>query len=256
MSEPLFIEERRQQIIEQLKRDGRVQVKELAEQFRVTEDSIRKDLRFLEKQGLVNKTYGGAVLPAKVTGFVPYRERGMTERKKPIARAAVALIKPGDTIFIESSSYTNLMFDEMAELPGVTVVTNSIYGLPELVRKVNVIHLGGTIHREDESSGGPFALQLLQQMNFDKAFLKPAGITADWKVTTGFQESLAIKKTAVAQAQQVVLLVEEQDWGRPGIYNVCGMDEIDVVVTNGADMQTIGHLSKKNIHVIVERGES
>jgi DeoR/GlpR family transcriptional regulator of sugar metabolism len=100
-SNSLFNEERRNQILALLENEGRVEVKRLATHFEVTEDSIRKDLRALESRGLLQKAHGGAVPVPRVSGFVPYQERGEPERKRPIARAAVALIQPGETVLIE-----------------------------------------------------------------------------------------------------------------------------------------------------------
>ncbi|WP_312029516.1 DeoR/GlpR family DNA-binding transcription regulator [Paenibacillus sedimenti] len=249
-SNSLFNEERRNQIVALLEKEGRVEVKRLAALFGVTEDSIRKDLRALESRGLLQKAHGGAVPVTRVSGFVPYQERGEPERKRPIARAAVALIQPGDTVFIESSSYTHLMFYELGNMPDVTVVTNSIYGLPELVRRVNLIQLGGTVHKQDEACYGPFTLYMLSQINFDKCFLKPAGITEDGKLTTGLQESLAVKQTALKQSERTIVLVDEQDWGRRDVYNVCAIDAIHTIVTNGLPEALAKKWEKKGIAMV------
>ncbi|MEW9699169.1 DeoR/GlpR family DNA-binding transcription regulator [Paenibacillus sp. SI8] len=246
----LFNEERRNLIVALLEKEGRVEVKRLALQFQVTEDSIRKDLRALESRGLLQKAHGGAVPVSRVSSFVPYQERGDSEKKRPIARAAVSLIQPGETVFIESSSYTHLMFYELGEMTDVTVVTNSIYGLPELVRRVNLIQLGGSVHRQDEACYGPFTLHMLEQMNFDKCFLKPAGITGDGKLTTGLQESLAVKQKAIKQSDRTIVLLDEQDWGRRDVYNVGGLDLIHTVVTNGLSEPLRTKLEKKGIVLV------
>ncbi|WP_409343081.1 DeoR/GlpR family DNA-binding transcription regulator [Paenibacillus sp. MBLB4367] len=233
--EQRYGDERRELIMAQLHEQGRVQVKALAERFKVTEDAIRKDLRALESAGMLSKTYGGAVLSDKVSAFVPYRDRGEPERKRPLARAAAALIEEGDTVFVESSSYTNLLLQEIKPQLNVTVVTNSIYGLADLVRKVNLVHVGGAVHPEDEACYGPFALQTLAQMNFDKCFLKPAAISAEGQVTTGLQESLAIKQAAMRQSNHTVILLDAADWSRRDRYNVCTLGDIGTVVSNTQD---------------------
>jgi DeoR/GlpR family transcriptional regulator of sugar metabolism len=250
MAKGLFNDERRGQILDLLQQEGRVQVKQLAARFQVTEDSIRKDLRFLETKGHLQKAHGGAVPISRVSGFVPYQQRGEPERKRPLAQAAVALIEPGDTIFIESSSYTHLMFSEIGQLPDVTVVTNSIYGLPELVHRVQLIQLGGTVHKEDEACYGPFAQQMLSQMNFDKCFLKPAGISADGKLTTGLQESMAIKQAAIRQSERVVVILDEQDWGRRDVYHVCSVEAVSTIVTNHPPSDLASKWEKKGILMI------
>ncbi|WP_248926821.1 DeoR/GlpR family DNA-binding transcription regulator [Paenibacillus hamazuiensis] len=247
MTKGLFIEERRKRIIELLQQEGRVQVKELAELFSVTEDAIRKDLRFLEGRQQLKKTYGGAVLPSKLAGFVPYKERGEPEKKLPLARIAATLIEPGETVFIESSSYTNLMFRELAPIPGVTVVTNSIHGLAELAGKVRVVQTGGDVHAQDESSYGFFTLSLIRTFNFDKIFLRTSGISSEWQVTTSLRESMELKKTAIAQAKTSVLLVEEEGWHRKDAFNVCDLEDIDIVVTDMQDAAIHKKLRQKGV---------
>jgi DeoR/GlpR family transcriptional regulator of sugar metabolism len=250
LSKGLFNDERRNQILELLKQEGRVEVKSLAARYQVTEDSIRKDLTFLEKKGLLQKAHGGAVPISRVAGFIPLKERGDSERKLPIAQSAVSLIEPGDTVFIESSSYTHLMFTQLKEIPNVTIVTNSIYGLAELVHKVNLVQLGGTVHKEDEACYGPFTLQMLNQMNFDACFLKPAGISEEGMITTGLQESLAVKQAALQQSERAIVLLEEHDWGKRDVYNVCGIDAIHTIVTNGMPRGYRSKWEKKGIRIV------
>ncbi|GIP34689.1 DeoR family transcriptional regulator [Paenibacillus sp. J2TS4] len=204
----------------------------------------------LDEQGLVQKTYGGALLPSKASAFIAYKDRGGAEAKKPFAKAATALIEPGDTIFIESSSYTNLMFYEMEPMPGVTVVTNSIHGLSELAAKVKLIHVGGTIHPEDESGYGFFALQTIQQMNFDKCFLRTSGISPDWKVSAALQDSLELKQTVLRHSKQKILLIGKNHWNRVHRYNVCELGEIDVVLTDTDDQMVLSKLDGQGIEVV------
>ncbi|MVO98083.1 DeoR/GlpR family DNA-binding transcription regulator [Paenibacillus lutrae] len=247
----MFTEERRNKILELLKREGRVQVNQLAGMLAVTEDAIRKDLRFLESNDLLKRTYGGAVLPSKHSSFVPYQERGEPARKLPFAKAAASLIQPGETVFLEASSYTNLIFNEIGPIPDVTFVTNGIYGLPDLIQKVRVIHLGGEIHPKDESCYGSITLDSMASINFTKCFLRTSGITPDWMVTTSLRESLDLKKLAMKNSEQIILLVEESNWNQRDMYNVCSLHEVDLVVTNTADTSIINHMEKDEIPYII-----
>ncbi|WP_010272702.1 DeoR/GlpR family DNA-binding transcription regulator [Paenibacillus senegalensis] len=245
----MFIEERRKRIVDIIRRDGRVQVKQLAAQFSVTEDAIRKDLRFLDKKGLVHKTYGGAVLPAQLPEFIAYKDRGL-EGKHPFAKAAVGLIRPGDTVFIESSSFTNLMFSAMPALKDVTVVTNSIHALPELLTRVSLIHIGGKVHEGDEAAYGCFAMQAIEQMNFDKCFLRTAGISSDWQVTASLEESLELKRAVLKQSDMAIMLIDQKNWNRRGRYNVCDLREMDAVITDTEDPEIIRLLEENEIERI------
>jgi DeoR/GlpR family transcriptional regulator of sugar metabolism len=253
MSKGLFLEERRNEIIKLLEKNGRAEVKELAQLFAVTEDAIRKDLRHLEKQNILIKTYGGAVSSSQKAGSIPYKDRGEPNDKVPLAKAAASLIEEGDTIFVESSSITNLMFGEIKAMENVTLVTNSIHGLANMLGKVNLIHVGGNVHATDEGSYGDFALQTLEQINFDKCFLSSSGITTDFIVTTSLQENVALKKMAIAKSKKTILLASETKWNRYGTFNVSSLEEVHTVITNTADQSTLDQLRDRGIHVITVR---
>ncbi|GIP41096.1 DeoR family transcriptional regulator [Paenibacillus sp. J31TS4] len=250
MTEALFGEERRRQIVELLNRNGRVEVRQLAEQFKVTPDAIRKDLRWLESRALAQRTYGGAVPPTSVSGFVAYRNRGEPDRKMPLVKAALSLIQPGETVFLESSSYTDLMMNEMDAVPGVTVITNSLHGLAGIAGKVKLLHTGGSFHEEDEAFYGPMAIQTIRQLNVDKCFLRTSGIGTDGRVTTSLSETMELKKAVMAQARQTVLMVDESNWNHWDRFNVCELREMHVVVTNGLPDEMRAKLNRWKVPIV------
>ncbi|MEK8133153.1 DeoR/GlpR family DNA-binding transcription regulator [Paenibacillus filicis] len=250
MTATYFIEERRQRILELLQAQERVTVKQLSTLFTVTEDAIRKDLRYLESLKQLKRTYGGAVLPSALSAFVPYADRGGAERKLPLARLAVQLIEPGDLVFAESSSYTALLLQEMPLLPDVTVVTNSVHGLAELSRKVKVIHLGGTVHAQDEGCYGFHTLAALSHYNFDKCFMRTSGVSADGMVTTSLPETLELKRAVLPLAKQAILLVAEEQWNCKDRYNVGDLDEWNTVITDTKDPQVWTRLRQQGIHAV------
>ena len=97
------LKERHQNILDLLKEIGRVEVSELSKIFKLSEDSIRRDLRLMEEKGLLKRTYGGAILPDKVSRLLVYKERkGLnTEAKLSLANLAVTFIQNNDTIWLD-----------------------------------------------------------------------------------------------------------------------------------------------------------
>ena len=130
MTDSLFLKERRQLILDDLRRDGRVSVKLLSEKLRVSEVTIRQDLRALEDEGILERTYGGAVLRAATTTSAELsfdiRRRKRTGEKTSIGRAAAALVKDGYGIALDSSSTAYAITPYLKRLDGLTVVTNSL----------------------------------------------------------------------------------------------------------------------------------
>jgi len=250
MTGTYFIEERRQRILELLQAQERVTVKQLSSLFAVTEDAIRKDLRYLESLKRLKRTYGGAVLPSALASFVPYADRGDASAKLPIARLAAQLIGPDETIFVESSSYTALLLQELPVMPGLTIVTNAFHGLAELARKARVIQTGGIVHGEDEACYGFHALVALQHYNFDKCFIRTSGVGADGTVTTSLPETLELKRALLPLAKQSILLVAAEQWNRKDRYNVGHLDEWSIVVTDSREAQVLERLQQLEIRAV------
>ena len=148
----MFMEERQAKILEMLEQNGKVLVKELAEIFGVTEDSIRKDLGALEMEGQLKRTYGGAVAIQEKLHVAESNRRRIreVEAKRKIAAAAVKLINPSDLIFLDTSTISIAIAEilEKSETP-YKVLTNMIDVLVMLARnpKINLIFAGGQINK-------------------------------------------------------------------------------------------------------------
>ncbi|WP_159885510.1 DeoR/GlpR family DNA-binding transcription regulator [Paenibacillus puerhi] len=250
MTGAYFIDERRQRIVELLQAQERVTVKQLSALFTVTEDAIRKDLRYLESLKQLKRTYGGAVLPSALSAAGPCAGQEDSERRQSIARLAARLIEPGDTIFAESSGYTTMLLQEMPSLPNVTVVTNGIHGLAELSRKAKVIHIGGTVLERDEACYGFHALAALQHYHFDKCFMRTSGVGTDGMVTTSLPETQELKRALLPLAKHSILLVAGEQWDRQDRYPVGHLEEWSTVVTDSRDPHVLGRLQQYEVQVM------
>ena len=155
--ELMFLEERHEKILEMLSRDGKVLVKELAEKFSVTEDSIRKDLGTLESDGKLKRTYGGAVSIAEKLQMTEANRRRISdvESKRKIAAAAVKLMQPHDAIFLDISTIS-IAIAQILEKTAVNykILTNMVDVLVMLARnpKINLFFAGGQINQNSLTS--------------------------------------------------------------------------------------------------------
>lgn len=250
MVKSYFVEERRKAIIELLQKEKRVKVKDLATLFSVTEDLIRKDFAILEKKGLLQRTYGGAILKAKMAELLPYKERQKKlAGNKGLAECAVELIENGDTLFIEASMSTYPIFSLLKEKRDLTIVTNAIHHITEMLPDATLIQTGGFIHKEDEATYGKFAIDCVRSMSFDKCFLSTSGVTKDLMLTCPIEESLMLKQNVMKQSKEINVMVAWEKWERQSIYHFSSLKTINTVITDTNDVFILERLNDLGIHV-------
>ena len=167
-SNGLLNEERRREILAALHRDGRVLVKDLARQFRISQITIRKDLEFLDGQGATQRTHGGA-LPVQAGALLDptlrEKERLHRRQKMQIARAAVRLVEEGQSVLLDSGTTTTAIARALKDMKRLTVITNAINIAAELAgTHIEVILTGGTLRKNSFSLVGPLAERTLRQL--------------------------------------------------------------------------------------------
>jgi DeoR/GlpR family transcriptional regulator of sugar metabolism len=171
--------ERRLEILRLLEEKSVISVPDLSARFGVSESTIRRDLQNLAQQGLLQRTYGGAMSAEEERAWDALEARNdpFLEMKRRIGRAAARLINPGDTICLQAGSTTLQVARHLRGKQNLTVITNDIYVGRELARHPGItVHLsGGTLRKDSRVLVGPLAEQTMSQFHVDKAFL---GITA------------------------------------------------------------------------------
>ena len=211
----LLLQERHALILERLRADGRVLAPELAAWLKVSEDTIRRDLRDLAAAGLCQKVYGGALRlplpPAPNDGTLGQRRDHRAAAKSRLAQAAATLIVPGSLVFIDAGS-TNLGI--AAALPDVplTVVTNAPAIAAVLVDRpqLELIVIGGRVDRRAGASLGAGALRDIEMLRPDVFCLGACGIDVAAGITA-FQYEEALFKRRVAEASKAVLVAATGD---------------------------------------------
>ena len=166
--------ERKNEILSILQKEQRVLVAELSTRYQVTEETIRRDLEKLEKEGFVKKTYGGAVLNKNSTIDMPLKIREKTNRKEKqkIAQTVASLIEDGESIMLDSSSTSLMIAQELKKKKKLTVITNSVEVLIELsgCEGIKVISTGGTLRDSSLSLVGKMAQDALENTTWIKPF--------------------------------------------------------------------------------------
>lgn len=216
--------------------EGRVQVSELSRRFGVTEETIRRDLEKLEAEGLVSRTYGGAILNEnKLTEGIHYFKRTAinVEAKKAIAKKAVAWVKDSYTIGLDSSTTAIELMKLLKVREDVTVITNSAVAITELAQsKMNILSTGGMLNKHSLSLQGNVARQALGNYNIDVALISCKCLSMDQGASDSDEQESEIKKEMIAHANSAILLVDHTKFDKVAFVKVAELEKFDLIVTD------------------------
>lgn len=252
----LFGEERKMKIIEYVQEYSRASVQELSQYFQVSEATIRRDLKDLEKAKLLKRTHGG-VVSNQLVNFEPTileKQDKFRSQKEAIAKKAVELIEDGDTILLDSGTTTFHMAKELGQFNKLTIVTNSLSIAQELVdfQGVDVLIIGGDLRHKTLALVGPIAEKVLSMVRVDKAFIATNGLDLKEGLTTPNLTEAATKKKMVEVAKQVNLLVDHSKVGKVTFAKFARLDEIDQCITDSNVPEgVVKEMEKQGIKVYV-----
>lgn len=247
--------ERRGQIAELINRQKTVTNAELMERFGISIETVRRDLDYLEQQGILRKVYGGAVVNVSLNSEPEYASRSRTnyEEKNAIAQEAAKLICPGDTIFLGVGTTVQAMVQYMKNIGQFTVFTNALRTAVELMEipDCTVMLPGGQLRAKELTLSGFPAEENLLNFNVDKAFVGIGGITEDG-ITDFHIGEARLHRQLVLNARQSVALADSTKLGIRAMNNVCTLEQIDLVVTDrNADPKEVEALKKAGAKMIV-----
>ncbi|MDX3645875.1 DeoR/GlpR family DNA-binding transcription regulator [Streptomyces sp. MB09-02B] len=232
----VFAAERRQLILEMVRANGAVSLRELARVVQTSEVTVRRDVRALEAEGLLDRRHGGAVLPGGFTresGF-PQKSHLATAEKTAIADLAASLVEEGEAIVVGAGTTTQELARRLARVPGLTVVTNSLLVAQALAHanRVEVVMTGGTLRGSNYALVGSGAEQSLQGLRVSKAFLSGSGLTAERGLSTSNMLSASVDRALVQAAAEVVVLADHTKLGTDTMFQTVPTDVITRLVTD------------------------
>lgn len=249
--------ERRQRIVDLIQKNKRVLVPELASQFTVTEETIRRDLEKLEDQGILKRTYGGAILNESTDVDMPLyvREDINREGKIKIAEKVSRDIKVGETLMLDSSS-TALYVAKCIKKSGktVTIITNSLQIVVELqdVKNINIILAGGTFREKSKSFVGKWTASIIKNYYVNKAILCCKGIDKNKGIMDSNEREVEIKKLMVNCAEKVILVVDNIKFDKTSFVNMMNFDMINTIYTDkNISEEWKNTLNENNVEYII-----
>ncbi|HWM39417.1 MAG TPA: DeoR/GlpR family DNA-binding transcription regulator [Streptomyces sp.] len=232
----MFAAERRQLILEMVRANGAVSLRELARVVQTSEVTVRRDVRALEAEGLLDRRHGGAVLPGGFTresGF-PQKTHLATAEKTAIADLAAGLVEEGEAVVVGAGTTTQELARRLARVPGLTVVTNSLLVAQALAHanRVEVVMTGGTLRGSNYALVGSGAEQSLQGLRVSRAFLSGSGLTAERGLSTSNMLSASVDRALVQAAAEVVVLADHTKLGTDTMFQTVPTDVMTRLVTD------------------------
>jgi len=234
----MYAEERQQQILERVKRQGKVSVEELTELFRVSAPTVRADLTSLEERRLLRRTHGGALALETTLYEPPYSERSVARQpeKARIAACAAARVQDHETVLLDAGTTTYEIAMQLKDRMGLTVVTNSLQAAWALMdapgNQVETILIGGAIHPRRRATLGPLASEVLKALQVDRAFIGVNGvdIKAGWTATDF--DAAQVKRAMMERAREVVIVADSSKLGVSTFASIAPLTSAHVLITD------------------------
>ncbi|HKM80317.1 MAG TPA: transcriptional repressor AgaR [Candidatus Acidoferrum sp.] len=229
-------EERSRAILEMLQTDGRVLVRDLAQRFRTSVITIRKDLEHLHHQGQLERTHGGA-LPLKIGALndktLQEKERLHRQEKTRIAAAAVRMIRQGQVIILDSGTTTTAIARACRHFRSLTVITNGTNIARELAgTSVEVILTGGVLRNNSYSLVGPLAEESLRMLSADLFFLGVDGFDLHYGVTTPNLLEARVNRVMTESARRTVVVCDSSKFGKRSLSLIIPTEAVHETITD------------------------
>ncbi len=245
--------QRHEIVLERLRSDVTVRISELADEFSVTTETIRRDLDELAQRNLVSRTYGGASTPTLNTEpGLGIRSQTLVEERQIIARAAVGLVSTGDVLMIDAGSTTVHFAEELLGFAGeLTIMTNCLSVARRLgtAERFTVVVCPGQLRSTEDAVYGYETLDFLDRFHASKAFIGASGVH-NGEVTDVDLRACWVKRRMIERANEVVLMLDASKFGMRLFSTVCDLQDIDYLVTDRApDAELAGELEASGIHL-------
>lgn len=235
MSESLYPQERRQEILQLLAEENRVSVTELSQRFKVSEVTIRGDLQELAEQGLLIRTHGGALATTSLPELsFNLRKQQQMEAKQRIGQEAARLVHNSEAVFLDTSSTALALAHHLTNHLELTVLTNSLAITEALLphRNINLILIGGVLQRETLSLVDDPDLSLLEHYNIQTGFFGAAGISHPEGLTDINPAIAGVKRRILKRCRRVVGILDKTKWGKSGLATFAHFDEVHILITD------------------------
>ena len=246
----MFANERRIQITEMLNRRSSVTVNELTDTFRVSLETIRRDLEYLEKQGALKRVHGGAVTVHKMQNYtsLSFRVSEHREEKRKLALASLPFIQEEDRIALDTGSTSFELASLLCErFSRLTIVTNSLEVFQILSGKegFQTILTGGFYMPGEKTFYGHLALDMIKQLHVSKFFLAPSAISLDFGISDHIHEMIAVQRALIAISDQIIVQADSSKFETCAALKVCDLNPCFLYFTDSGLPDEIAEAYRK-----------
>lgn len=250
----MIVEERRQKVLDLVTRKGFISLGDLSRELEASESTIRRDLDFWNKQGVLRRTHGGAVHLVDGQGLPPLEDRTtrQTREKQDIAREAAARIQDGDAVLLDGGTTTLEIARLLVGRP-VQIVTNSlpIANLFANNHETDLVILGGYVYPRTGVALGPLTARMLEDVHVHQTILSCSGITAKGL----FNSNLLLVETQqrmMRAADEVVVVADHSKFGKQSLAFLCEQGAIDTLIVDaGLSESQRGLIDESQVRLVV-----
>ena len=227
-STPVLTSQRKQHLLEVLRKSGQIVAKQQSQDLGVSEDTIRRDLRDLAAEGLLQRVHGGALPASPAIGDFAARLNVASDEKHMIGRAAADMVQPGQVVILDGGTTAVQIARHFPPELKATVVTHSPTIAVELVQHPNieVILIGGRLFKHSVVSVGAPAIEAIGRIRADTYFMGVTGIHPEMGLTTGDFEEAHVKRALSASAAETIVLASPEKLSAVSPYLIAPVSEI------------------------------
>lgn len=253
----MFMEERHNEITQIIKTNGKITISEITEKYDISDESARRDLRLLEQKGICKRTHGGAILAGQVSVRPPkdrnFESMPIYDNYKEIARVAAGMIKENDTVYLTGGSFGYIMVSLLPRDIHYTLVVNSV-DIAKALRDFDnaEVYIAGGKMRQSGSLVDSFATNFVSNLHFDLCFITGGGLTAEFGLSNGTDETAAFQRMVIKNSRKKCLLLPGAKIGVDSFVKVCEVERFDTIVTDWDCVEDqITAMEERGVEVVV-----
>jgi DeoR family transcriptional regulator, fructose operon transcriptional repressor len=256
MGKTLIPAQRRERIQEYLATHKIVSTADLCSLLDVSDATVRRDLEWLENDGLIERTHGGAILNERISLEQAYQQRAQRcpEEKRMIGMMAASLIEDGDIVFINSGTTTTQVIRHIPANARVTIVTNNLISVLDLSEiSYEILLVGGEFQPKSHSVAGRFAVSNLSQIYANKAFIGVDGISIKHGYTVPSNAEAEVVNLMLERTQGAVYVVSDHSkWGVVSTFEIAPVQAIPRLITDeGIDHAARASLVSRSVEILI-----
>lgn len=236
----MYGNEREKEILNLLQKNNYVTVEYLSQKIHISPSSIRRDLKKLELEGLVTRSYGGAELKSSVNKKIPFylRSHKNTKEKACVAQLAAGMVKQGDVVFLDGSTSTYFMIEYLKNKKDITVITNGLASMSICAEyNINSYLTGGKLNPENRACFvGTHTEQMIISYHADICFFSVQSLAKDGNLYDCFENEITPRKLMIKNAEKKVFLCDSSKINHFSAYKLCNIRQIDCVISD-ADIE-------------------